>query len=132
MSRLSLSFSFSSSLRSSNAETPPPSFFLLYSPSHPRSLILHSSPLGLSAWQTKAIPWHDYIPVSPDFSDLPSIVLFLRANDDVAERIAANGQAFGRKVLTKEAGMVAVAGELLEWARVWSVGRGEMDYVGHH
>ncbi|KAL7416282.1 hypothetical protein BDY24DRAFT_228692 [Mrakia frigida] len=96
------------------------------------SLILHSSPLGLSAWQTKAIPWHDYIPVSPDFSDLPSIVLFLRANDDVAERIAANGQAFGRKVLTKEAGMVAVAGELLEWARVWSVGRGEMDYVGHH
>lgn len=90
--------------------------------------MLHSSPLGVSAWQTKAIAWHDYIPVSPDFSDLPSLLLFLRANDDVAQRIAENGQAFGRKVLSKDAGVVSVLGQLLEWARVWSVSRGDMDY----
>lgn len=116
------------------------------------SLVLYTSATGMSAWQTKAIPWRDYIPVSvsldqssflmtslhqrltglcqrsqPDFSDLPSILSFLRANDDQAARVANNGREFALKVLSEDAYDSSIIGALLEWGRVWSDSRPKMD-----
>lgn len=63
----------------------------------------------------------------PDFSDLPSILSFLRANDDQAARIANNGRVFALKVLSEDAYDSSIIGALLEWSRIWSDSRPLMD-----
>lgn len=66
-------------------------------------------------------------PFQPDFSDLPSILGFLRANDDQAARIAGNGREFALKVLSEDAYDASLLGTLLEWSRVWNDARPLMD-----
>ena len=47
-------------------------------------------------------PWVHYVPVSNNLADLADRVRWLQAHDDLARRIASNGQAFADSYLRKE------------------------------
>jgi hypothetical protein len=50
------------------------------------------SPRGLTQWFYDELrPWHNYVPVAPDMSDLVSKVNWLNRNDAVAEAIGRRG-----------------------------------------
>lgn len=50
---------------------------------------------GFQQWfEARIAPWIHYVPVRPDASDILEKALFLRANPDLAERIAQAGFAF--------------------------------------
>jgi FkbM family methyltransferase len=42
---------------------------------------------------SELIPWHNYIPIAPDMSDLLDKVRWLVRNDEFAQRVGANGRA---------------------------------------
>ena len=49
---------------------------------------------GYRQWYySKLTPWHNYVPIRSDFSDLIDVIEFLIENDDIARRIGANGQS---------------------------------------
>lgn len=56
------------------------------------SLLIPSVPLPKQLrgirWHERVQPWHHYVPVKPDQSDVYDIMTFLRANDAVAREIA--------------------------------------------
>ncbi len=55
-------------------------------------------------WYYKALdPWHHYVPVKQDLSDLEAAISFLRENDEIAFQIAGNGQDLAREIFSKEA-----------------------------
>lgn len=90
------------------------------------SLVLRSS-LFQDFWVSQAKPWVHYIPIQPDFSDLPTILLFLEANDHIAKRIATAGQVLARECFGRsgiKAGLLAVLGE---YGRMWNDGRSDGD-----
>jgi hypothetical protein len=63
------------------------------------------------------------VPVHPDFSDLPSILLFFQTNDHLAKKIALAGQKLSKECFGRagtKAGLMAVLGE---YGRMWSVER---------
>jgi hypothetical protein len=52
------------------------------------------SPRGLMQWfYSELIPWHNYVPIASDMSDLLDKVRWLQRNDDFAQRIGQNGRA---------------------------------------
>ncbi|MEP6961646.1 MAG: glycosyl transferase family 90, partial [Acidobacteriota bacterium] len=53
-----------------------------------------------------------YIPVAGDLSDLRTVVLKAKQNDDMAKRISQNAQAFAASVLTED-GILGYTKELL-------------------
>jgi hypothetical protein len=50
---------------------------------------------ALKQWfYSELIPWHNYIPIAPDMSDLLDKVQWLRRNDEFAQKVGENGRAF--------------------------------------
>lgn len=50
---------------------------------------------ALRQWfYAELIPWHNYIPIAPDMSDLLDKVRWLRRNDEFARKVGENGRAF--------------------------------------
>jgi hypothetical protein len=49
---------------------------------------------GNAYYTSSLIPWIHYVPIKTDLSDLLSTLAWLRANDEVAEKIGAAGRAF--------------------------------------
>ncbi len=61
-----------------------------------------ASQFGYRQWYYDRIqPWEHFVPVKSDMSDLAEKLDWVRSNDEEAERIAKNGQAFAR-TLTME------------------------------
>lgn len=92
------------------------------------SLVLRSS-LAEDFWVAQARPWVHYVPVQPDFSDLPTILLFFEAHDHLAKRIALAGQTLARECFGRagtKAGLMLVLGE---YGRMWSNERVGADMV---
>jgi Glycosyl transferase family 90 len=57
------------------------------------------SPRGLVQWFYDELrPWHNYVPVAPDISDLVEKVNWLNRNDAVAEAIGHRGLALASRV----------------------------------
>ncbi|MEO0544738.1 MAG: glycosyl transferase family 90 [Pseudomonadota bacterium] len=55
------------------------------------------SQFGFRQWHYDRIkPWEHFVPVKADMSDLEEKLDWVRSNDEDAERIAKNGQAFAR------------------------------------
>jgi FkbM family methyltransferase len=50
---------------------------------------------ALKQWfYSELVPWHNYIPIAPDMSDLVDKVRWLRRNDEFARKVGENGRAF--------------------------------------
>ncbi|KAL7410591.1 hypothetical protein BDY24DRAFT_417917 [Mrakia frigida] len=81
------------------------------------SLVLYAS-LVLHSWMEHAVPWKHYVPLQPNFSDLPSILLFFRRYDEEAKRIAEAGRRFAQTMMSEDADRTALVGMLLEWGRI--------------
>ena len=47
---------------------------------------------------SELIPWHNYVPIAPNMSDLVDKVLWLSRNDEYARRIGCNGQQLGESL----------------------------------
>nr|WP_294555576.1 glycosyl transferase family 90 [uncultured Rhodopila sp.] len=57
------------------------------------------SPRGLMQWfYSELIPWHNYVPIAADMSDLLDKVRWLRCNDEFAQRIGQNGRALAERL----------------------------------
>lgn len=90
-------------------------------------------------WNTKHLPeWFAYVPTKMDYSDLYSIISFFRgglngkgAHDEVARRIARNGQCWAERTWRKEDLQIYMFRLYLEYARLMSPDRdnGKMDFV---
>ncbi|KAJ6480242.1 glycosyl transferase family 90-domain-containing protein [Mycena sanguinolenta] len=80
-------------------------------------------------WFTERLaPWVHYIPIQNTYSDLLDALLFFRAHDKAAERIAAAGREWSRRFWRKE-DMVAYMYRLfLEYARLMSLDRDAMSF----
>ncbi len=49
---------------------------------------------ALRQWfYSELIPWHNYVPIAPDMSDLVDKVRWLRRNDEFARKVGENGRA---------------------------------------
>ncbi|OCF60907.1 beta-1,2-xylosyltransferase 1 [Kwoniella mangroviensis CBS 10435] len=95
-------------------------------------------------WNTKSLPeWYAYVPSKMDYSDLFSIMSFFRgtpsgrgAHDEVARRIALNGQCWVERTWRREDLQAYMFRLYLEYARLVSPDRdnGKMDYIlpGQH
>lgn len=73
-------------------------------------------------WTLQARPFVHYIPVQPDFSDLPSLLQFFLENDHLAKKIALEGQKLAKECFGRtgvKAGLLAVLGE---YGRMWNEG----------
>lgn len=90
-------------------------------------------------WFSHILPeWFAYVPTKVDYSDLYSIMSFFRGSmdgkgghDEVARRIALNGQCWAEKTLRYEDLQVYMFRMYLEYARLTSPDRdnGKMDFV---
>ncbi|WVF71389.1 beta-1,2-xylosyltransferase 1 [Kwoniella sp. CBS 6097] len=90
-------------------------------------------------WNTLTLPeWFAYVPSKMDYSDLFSIMSFFRgtpsgrgAHDEVARRIALNGQCWVERTWRREDLQSYMFRLYLEYARLVSLDRdnGKMDYV---
>ncbi|KAK4688087.1 beta-1,2-xylosyltransferase, partial [Tremellales sp. Uapishka_1] len=90
-------------------------------------------------WNTQSLPeWFAYVPSKMDYSDLYSIMAFFRgtpsgrgSHDEVARRIALNGQCWVEKTWRREDLQVYMFMLYLEYARLISPDRdnGKMDFV---
>ncbi|KAF7377999.1 SPX domain-containing protein [Mycena sanguinolenta] len=80
-------------------------------------------------WFTERLaPWVHYVPIQNSYSDLLDALVFFRAHDKAAERIAAAGREWSRRFWRKE-DMVAYMYRLfLEYARVMSLDRDAMSF----
>ncbi|KAF7377994.1 SPX domain-containing protein [Mycena sanguinolenta] len=80
-------------------------------------------------WFTDRLaPWVHYVPIQNSYSDLLDGLVFFRAHDKAAERIAAAGREWSRRFWRKE-DMVAYMYRLfLEYARVMSLDRDAMSF----
>jgi FkbM family methyltransferase len=57
------------------------------------------SPRGLMQWfYSELIPWHNYVPIAADMSDLLDKVRWLQRNDEFAQRIGGNGRALAESL----------------------------------
>ncbi|BEI82977.1 hypothetical protein CcaverHIS002_0308450 [Cutaneotrichosporon cavernicola] len=89
-------------------------------------------------WNSLILPaWFAYVPVKMDYSDLYSVLAFFRgslsgrgSHDEVARRIARNGQCWVERTLRREDLEVYMFRLYLEWARLVSDDRdnGKMDF----
>lgn len=52
--------------------------------------------ITIDSWlmESKLIPFHHFVPVAEDFSDLLDVLEWCRANDDACEQIAMNGKEY--------------------------------------
>ena len=58
---------------------------------------------GYLQWFSSALePWKHYEPVKKDFSDVKEKVVWLEQHDDEARRIAEQGTAFAREILSQD------------------------------
>ncbi|OWZ65552.1 beta-1,2-xylosyltransferase 1 [Cryptococcus neoformans] len=90
-------------------------------------------------WNTNSLPeWYAYVPSKMDYSDLFSIMTFFRgtpsgrgAHDEVARRIALNGQCWVERTWRREDLQAYMFRLYLEYARLTSPDRdnGKMDYI---
>ncbi|KAI5453780.1 cryptococcal xylosyltransferase 1 [Naganishia albida] len=90
-------------------------------------------------WNTQTLPeWYAYVPSKMDYSDIYSILAFFRGtqkgkggHDEVARRIASNGQCWVEKTWRREDLQAYMFRLYLEFARVMSPDRdnGKMDFV---
>ncbi|EIW70562.1 beta-1,2-xylosyltransferase 1 [Tremella mesenterica] len=90
-------------------------------------------------WNTQSLPeWYAYVPSKMDYSDLFSIMTFFRgtpsgkgSHDEVARRIALNGQCWVERTWRREDLEVYMFRLYLEYARLISSDRdnGKMDFV---
>ncbi|KAF8547577.1 hypothetical protein OG21DRAFT_1501500 [Imleria badia] len=82
-------------------------------------------------WYTSRIaPWVHYVPIQMSYEDLYDAMLFFRVHDALGRRIARAGRAWSRRFWRKEDMSAYLYRLLLEYARVTSLDRGAMDYVG--
>ncbi|WWD17085.1 beta-1,2-xylosyltransferase 1 [Kwoniella shandongensis] len=93
-------------------------------------------------WNTKSLPeWYAYVPSKMDYSDLFSIMSFFRGtpsgkggHDEVARRIALNGQCWVERTWRREDLQIYMFRLYLEYARLVSPDRdnGKMDFKLPH
>ena len=58
-----------------------------------------ASPRDYRQWYyNQLVPWHNFVPVAADMSDLADKVQWLIANDDIGQRIGAAGRALGKSL----------------------------------
>jgi len=82
-------------------------------------------------WYTSRIaPWVHYVPIKISYADLYDTVAFFRVHDELAKRIAKAGQDWSRMFWRREDMTAYLYRLLLEYARVMSLDRESMDYVG--
>lgn len=89
-------------------------------------------------WNSLILPaWFAYVPIKMDYSDLYSVLAFFRgspsgrgSHDEVARRIARNGQCWVARTWRREDVEVYMFRLYLEWARLVSDDRdnGKMDF----
>lgn len=102
-----------------------------------KNLVIKSS--IFPEWNTQTLPeWYAYVPSKMDYSDLYSILAFFRGtpkgkggHDEVARRIASNGQCWVEKTWRREDLQTYMFRLYLEFARVMSPDRdnGKMDFI---
>lgn len=99
----------------------------------------------MARYTSRIEPWVHYVPIQISYEDLYDAVLFFRVHDALGRRIARAGRAWSRRFWRKE-DMTAYLYRcvwhhavfevlirdrlLLEYARVTSLDRAAMDYVG--
>ncbi|KAI8613208.1 hypothetical protein BC830DRAFT_1170431 [Chytriomyces sp. MP71] len=82
------------------------------------SVLLLATPVR-TYMSARLTPMLHYIPVKPDFADLPDRIAWLARHDETASAIAENGHAFWREeVGTLEYAECYAGLVLLEWARL--------------
>ncbi|KAG9311109.1 glycosyl transferase family 90-domain-containing protein [Chiua virens] len=82
-------------------------------------------------WYTSRVePWVHYIPIQVSYVDLYDAVAFFRAHDELAARIAKAGRNWSQRFWRKEDMTAYLYRLLLEYARITSLDRSSMDYVG--
>jgi hypothetical protein len=65
--------------------------WMLYS----NSVVLMPRPTRVAwAMEDQLVPWYHYIPVQDDLSDLPAMIQWARANDEICERIAQHASEY--------------------------------------
>ncbi|KAF8217988.1 glycosyl transferase family 90-domain-containing protein [Mycena galopus ATCC 62051] len=80
-------------------------------------------------WFTDRLaPWVHYIPVQNSYSDLLDALLFFRAHDKAAQRIAAAGREWSRRYWRQEDLVAYMYRLFLEYARVMSTDRDAMSF----
>ena len=77
----------------------------------------------------RLIPWKHFVPMDNIFIDLWAILEYLISHEDVAEKIALEGQAWAEKVLREEDMLAYVYRLMLEYARVSSDLREETGWI---
>ena len=114
----------------------------------------HVSPSLTVVWlsdryMSRIAPWVHYVPIQVSYADLYDAVAFFRAHDELAARIAKAGRDWSQRFWRREDmtaylfryvirrlgrierwGILTWPRLLLEYARVTSLDRASMDYVG--
>ncbi|KAG9309836.1 glycosyl transferase family 90-domain-containing protein [Chiua virens] len=81
-------------------------------------------------YASRIAPWAHYVPIQVSYADLYDAVAFFRAHDELAARIAKAGRDWSRRYWRREDMTAYLYRLLLEYARVSSLNRPSMDYVG--